>query len=421
MPKIITLLSPREINRRLTQHERSEVVKEEPGKANLVARYDTNSVASNDPIEDRRAEAIVEAASSGSAASPNTVSSTRGNLAFFAVMDGHSGYHTSQYLSQKLIAFVAVELDKVFHEIGDYAKIAQTKAAMPVKLWQSIVGTSGSSAGAGNAGLNGDPEIVKRAISRAFVGLDKEIVNTPIELLKEYELSTTSTSGPGSKSSGSLSTLAHSIFPAPASANGHVSATATQRSAYEVMKPALSGSCALLTYIDSAQKDVYVACTGDSRAIAGWYDARTEKWTIEPLSTDQTGRNPSEVRRCVVKLVRSSGYSVADHHRFSPTECNRNILAPRATPSSCEVASWADWNRRGPLATHGTNGRLTCKSDCAKHLCRKTCPSALRRSSSKRRLTSQLDRKLSGGGCLATKEPSSSNSSSWPRMACGTC
>ncbi|CAO1638883.1 unnamed protein product [Sympodiomycopsis kandeliae] len=301
--KPVSLISSREINRLLTANERSETVTEEPGKANLVARYDTNSVASNDPIEDRRAEAIVEAShttASSTGQSPNTISNTRGNLAFFAVMDGHSGYHTSSYLSQKLIAFVAVELDKVFHELGEYGKIAQTKAAMPTKLWNSLFGGGGGAASSNNPGtpgLNDDPEIIKRAITRAFVGLDKEIVNTPIELLKEFELSKTSATGPESTSSSSLSTLAHSIFPAPGSSGTQAAHTATQRSAYEIMKPALSGSCALLTYIDSAQRDIYVACTGDSRAIAGWYDPKSQKWSIEPLSTDQTGRNPSEVRR----------------------------------------------------------------------------------------------------------------------------
>lgn len=312
--KLIYSLSAGQVDKLLTENERTETVKDEPGTINLVARYDTNSVASNDPIEDRRAEAIVESSNvsrrGAESQSPNTVSDARGNLAFFAVMDGHSGFHTSAYLSQKLIAFVAVELDKVFHELGDYGKIAQTKAAMPKKLWQYIAGTSTSPSSSG-AGLNGDPEIIKRAITRAFVGLDKEIVNTPVELLKEYELysstagsgsagsGSSSLSSPSSSSSSSLSTLAHSIFPAPGSSSngGQVATTATQRSAYEVMKPALSGSCALLTYIDSAQRDIYVACTGDSRAIAGWFDPRTEKWAIEPLSTDQTGRNPNEVRR----------------------------------------------------------------------------------------------------------------------------
>ncbi len=314
--KVVSTLTNAEVDRRLTENQRSTRV-DRPQGACLVARYDTNSVASNDPIEDKRAEVIVErdrgvadprpsSASSSPATTttntPNTASgSLNGDLCFFAVMDGHAGFHTSTLLSQKLIAFVALELDKVFREAGEYAEIAKAKSAMPSKLWRALVGGSSrtSSASGITSGLDGDPEIVKRAIAKAFRGLDKEIVNTPVELLKEYELSLASTSSSsvqpdgGAGSTRSLSSLAHTIFPSSTNATF----TATQKSAYESILPALSGSCALLTYIDSARHDIYVACTGDSRAVAGYWDEDTGKWEVEALSVDQTGRNPDEVRR----------------------------------------------------------------------------------------------------------------------------
>ncbi|KAN0061028.1 hypothetical protein ACQY0O_006762 [Thecaphora frezii] len=315
--KVITTLSAAEVDRRLSENERSTRV-DRPAGACLVARYDTNSVASNDPIEDKRAEVIVErdrgvaecdapgGAGSNKAAdvsqSQITGQPAKGDLCFFAVMDGHAGYHTSTLLSQKLIAFVALELDKVFREAGEYGEIAKTKAAMPSKLWRSLFG--GPTTVASTAGLDGDPEIIKHAIAKAFRGLDKEIVNTPVELLKEYELSLAATSSnssspaspsrvTGGSGTRSLSSLAHSIF--PTSSNALV--TATQKSAYESILPALSGSCALLTYVDSARQDVYVACTGDSRAIAGYWDEKAGKWQVEALSVDQTGRNLDEVKR----------------------------------------------------------------------------------------------------------------------------
>ncbi|CBQ70697.1 related to PTC5-putative 2C protein phosphatase (PP2Cs) [Sporisorium reilianum SRZ2] len=312
--KVINTLTNAEVDRRLTENQRSTRV-DRPQGACLVARYDTNSVASNDPIEDKRAEVIVERdravadsrpsslSTSPVSPTPNTATATaNGDLCFFAVMDGHAGFHTSTLLSQKLIAFVALELDKVFREAGEYAEIAKAKSAMPSKLWRAIVGggpatpsTTGSS-----TGLDGDPEVVKRAIAKAFRGLDKEIVNTPVELLKEYELSLASTSSssvsPERGAAGntrSLSSLAHTIFPSSINATF----TATQKSAYESILPAMSGSCALLTYIDSARQDVYVACTGDSRAVAGYWDEDLGKWEVEALSVDQTGRNLDEVRR----------------------------------------------------------------------------------------------------------------------------
>jgi pyruvate dehydrogenase phosphatase len=54
--------------------------------------------------------------------------------------------------------------------------------------------------------------------------------------------------------------------------------------------------------VDTAHERLYVANTGDARAVAGYYDERadgTGTWRVEVLSEDQTGRNPSELARCV--------------------------------------------------------------------------------------------------------------------------
>ncbi|EKD16893.1 pyruvate dehydrogenase phosphatase [Drepanopeziza brunnea f. sp. 'multigermtubi' MB_m1] len=66
--------------------------------------------------------------------------------------------------------------------------------------------------------------------------------------------------------------------------------------AAEVLAPALSGSCALLSFYDSKSKLLRVACTGDSRAILG-RRGESGKWVATPLSVDQTGGNPEEEAR----------------------------------------------------------------------------------------------------------------------------
>lgn len=66
--------------------------------------------------------------------------------------------------------------------------------------------------------------------------------------------------------------------------------------AAELLQPALSGSCALLTFYDSKTNDLRVACTGDSRAVLG-RRSDSGKWTATALSEDQTGSNPSEAAR----------------------------------------------------------------------------------------------------------------------------
>ncbi|KAF9412572.1 hypothetical protein BGZ94_001005 [Podila epigama] len=64
--------------------------------------------------------------------------------------------------------------------------------------------------------------------------------------------------------------------------------------------PALCGSCALLAYVDTVHNDLYVACAGDSRAVLGVKEPTEDGghvWRAVPMSFDQTGRNPWEVKR----------------------------------------------------------------------------------------------------------------------------
>lgn len=66
--------------------------------------------------------------------------------------------------------------------------------------------------------------------------------------------------------------------------------------AAELLAPALSGACALLSFYDSNTKLLRVACTGDSRAVLG-RRGESGKWVATPLSVDQTGGNPDEEAR----------------------------------------------------------------------------------------------------------------------------
>ena len=52
----------------------------------------------------------------------------------------------------------------------------------------------------------------------------------------------------------------------------------SKRLAAEILAPALSGSCALLSFYDSRSKTLRVACTGDSRAVLGRRNPGTGKW-----------------------------------------------------------------------------------------------------------------------------------------------
>jgi pyruvate dehydrogenase phosphatase len=67
-------------------------------------------------------------------------------------------------------------------------------------------------------------------------------------------------------------------------------------SASEILAPAYAGSCALLAMFDPEQFQLRVACTGDSRAVLG-RGTMDGKYAAIPLSIDQTGFNPAEVKR----------------------------------------------------------------------------------------------------------------------------
>ena len=76
----------------------------------------------------------------------------------------------------------------------------------------------------------------------------------------------------------------------------------SKRAAVELLAPALSGSCALLSFYDARTQLLRVACTGDSRAVLGTRSASgAGRWVATPLSEDQTGGTPSEAARLRVE------------------------------------------------------------------------------------------------------------------------
>ncbi|SLM40848.1 pyruvate dehydrogenase phosphatase [Lasallia pustulata] len=101
------------------------------------------------------------------------------------------------------------------------------------------------------------PESIDTAIKKGFLRLDNEIIHESVEKVMKAN---------------------------------------SKRIAAELLAPALSGSCALLSFYDSKSKLLRVACTGDSRAVLGRRGA-SGKWIATALSEDQTGGTPSEMAR----------------------------------------------------------------------------------------------------------------------------
>jgi len=249
------LLSRDEVEARLTEHAQSVSTRQPSG---IVWKQSTAFLASNTPIEDSNASAFIEKESSP----------TEGDLLFFAVMDGHGGYHTSRLLSKTLIPAVALELSTLKHA----PSVLVPKGGF-LHSWKSWIWPTASVPPAGS--FDADPNYVSLAIQTAFANLDSEIMNAPLRILSE------ALSQPGADKN-TLPDLSQ-----------HPMGLAT-------MFPAMSGSCALMALFDTAHRNLYIACTGDSRAVAGvWEETEDGKgiWRVDVLSEDQTGRNPNELRR----------------------------------------------------------------------------------------------------------------------------
>ncbi|KZV98287.1 protein serine/threonine phosphatase 2C [Exidia glandulosa HHB12029] len=114
------------------------------------------------------------------------------------------------------------------------------------------------------------PSDVARAIRSAFVEVDQEIVRLPLDMLEGLK-------------SGTI-------------ADG-ASIEAVRKQARVRWQLAQQGSCALLAIFDEATQTLHVACTGDSRAVMGTWDAKTSQWRTRVLTEDQTSANPREARR----------------------------------------------------------------------------------------------------------------------------
>ncbi|THV08299.1 protein serine/threonine phosphatase 2C [Dendrothele bispora CBS 962.96] len=249
--KTLPLLPMQTVNERLHQNATSETVSRPYG---ITWKHTTASLSSNDPLEDANSHQIIERDDAFSANSP-------GDFLFFNVFDGHRGPETSRLLSRILINAVALEL----------SQLANSTAALNTKgLTSKLFGSSTSSSLSAP-----EPEAVSLTIEKAFTKLDSLLMDAPISILQNHLKG---------RSPKDMTIPDLSKDPQGMSA----------------MLAAVSGSCALVTLIDTAQRDLYVALAGDCRAVAGvWEPTQDGKgiWKVDVLTEDQTGRNPSEVKR----------------------------------------------------------------------------------------------------------------------------
>lgn len=223
--------------------------------------WHTAVVASNHPVEDAHTTAV------------------HGDCMYFGVFDGHSGYVTSQLLQHSLVPAVRLELAERGIDTHDTEKL-EKKEALPTKTSSQLLTTPSAS--------------ISDAIRSAFQKLDDELINTPVRLMHQAMLDSTKKDTPSSD------------FDSPLRTNPF---------ARTAVQAALNGSCALLAVLDTYRRDLYVACTGDSRAVAGIWDPESRTWSVDVLSDDQTGLSPQEVARMQSEHPEDEKDTVIKHGR----------------------------------------------------------------------------------------------------------
>jgi pyruvate dehydrogenase phosphatase len=230
--KILEMLTPEQATQKLRRNEESFLVARGQG----VVRYDVVQIPSNDPIEDDHSEKIVPQNLTGG----KEESLTSSDWMFWGVYDGHRYLEWILSASDSLIPYSGWTTS---------AKLRQVLISFVARELAAAYKSSSTSLPT--------PASIDSAIKNGFLRLDNEIIHESVtKVLK---------------------------------AN-------SKRVAAELLAPALSGSCALLSFYDSRSRLLRVACTGDSRAVLG---RRTPsgKWSATALSVDQTGGNEAEAAR----------------------------------------------------------------------------------------------------------------------------
>eukprot|EP00794_Sanderia_malayensis_P003272 gene3272-3754_t len=212
-----------------------------------IAKFETNQIAANFPIEDRNIECFF----------PNS------ETFFFGVFDGHSGYHCSQTVKDRLPHYVSLALSKIRNKpMGNNRSTQQTpevlgktdfdypSVSLPedFEKKQTLLGTGLRAFSKVLLSDANSPTTNEELIKLAFQILDKDICTEAIP----------------------------------------------EKFADESLMTGLTGSCAIASCIQG--DDLFIANTGDCRAVIGKRSS-SGRWMASQITQDQTVENISEVQR----------------------------------------------------------------------------------------------------------------------------
>ncbi|NXS92232.1 PDP2 phosphatase, partial [Jacana jacana] len=262
-------LSPSQINEILRAGELSHKILDLNGKnANSVLRFESNQLASNAPIEDRRSAA--------------TCLQTQGMM--FGVFDGHAGSACAQAVSERLLHYIAVSLmsRQTLEDIelavecmkpalpilqrhkhpndAEYREITSQYFESLRVYWQHLLD------------LDAEPGFsLEEALISAFKRLDSDI-SLEVQAPQENEL---------------MRNIA--------------------------LQVAFSGATACVAHVDGVH--LHVANTGDCRAVLGVHED-DGTWSTLPLTRDHNAFDEFEIRRLKREHPRSEEKTVFVNDRL---------------------------------------------------------------------------------------------------------
>jgi pyruvate dehydrogenase phosphatase len=138
--------------------------------------------------------------------------------------------------------------------------------------------------------------------------------------------------------------------------------------AQSILTRAISGSCALVAFYDSASSTIKVANVGDSRAVLGRLTKRgkdgEEVYEVIPLSYDHNGLNPAEVSRLTALHSGEDLFSTDGTGRFIGWGCARAFGDGRTKWSKeSQEKLWKEYLGRRPAPTLKTPPYFTAEPE----------------------------------------------------------
>lgn len=240
LPGTVEPLTQAQVSSILLANER--ILHPPPSSKGILLAHQNYVPANAQPGED----ATVECTLPLMTGEENTQTRPQGTL--FAVFDGHSGAETSSALKEFLASYVDREIAKI-----------------PT---------------ASSSSESDRPSRITEALKTAFKEMDKDLLQGSIVPSSMALKESTATTSKSSWVPWALSGLWGSRTP---------TSEIMQR-----LRPALAGSCALVAFME--QDQLYVACTGDSRAVLAKRRPNGSLYAMD-LSIDQTTKNTSEYSR----------------------------------------------------------------------------------------------------------------------------